>query len=122
MSDLHDSKTHTGGCHCGKVRFEAKTGLDQPLACNCSICQKTGSLLKFVPAQDFKMLSGDGALTDYQFNKKMIHHFFCPTCGIRSFAHGKGPDGTEMFAVNIRCLDDVDLSEITPVPFDGKSL
>jgi len=81
MTDMHESTTHMGGCHCGKVRFEVKTGLDQPVACNCSICQKTGSLLKFVPAQDFKLLSGGETLSDYVFNKKVIHHLFCGQCG-----------------------------------------
>ena len=34
----------------------------------------------------------------------------------------KCSDGTEMVAVNVRCLDDVDLGQLTPTPFDGKNL
>jgi hypothetical protein len=67
-------------------------------------------------------LSGDADLTDYQFNKKVIHHLFCRNCGLSSFVKGRGSDGSEMVGINVRCLDDADLGELTPTPFDGKSL
>ena len=79
-------------------------------------------MLTFVPAAQFALISGADDLTDYQFNKKIVHHLFCRTCGIGSFARGLGPDGSEMIAVNVRCLDDIDLDALTPMPFDGKSL
>ncbi len=119
---MADSQTHTGGCHCGRVRYEVATALGQVITCNCSICQKTGTLLTFVPAADFKLISGEGDLADYQFNKMVVHHHFCRTCGVRSFGRGRGPDGREMVAINVRCLDDVDLAAIAPFQFDGKSL
>jgi hypothetical protein len=122
MSDLHESTIHTGGCHCGNVRFEVETDLTPLMTCNCSICSKAGWWLTFVPAEKFKLISGQDSLSDYQFNKKVIHHLFCKTCGIRSFSRGNGPDGKETVAINVLCLDDVDLTKLTPMPFDGKSL
>jgi hypothetical protein len=119
---MTDTKTYSGGCHCGKVRFEVTTDLARVTECNCSICAKKGYLLTFVPADRFKLLSGDGELSDYQFNKKSVHHLFCRICGIQSFGRGKGPGGQEMRAVNVRCLDDVDLSALTITQFDGKRL
>ncbi|WP_437673518.1 GFA family protein [Sorangium sp. So ce131] len=120
---MAELKTYTGGCHCGKVRYEVKADLSAPVgACNCSICSKTGSLLAFAPADQFTLLSGGDVLTDYQFNKKVIHHNFCSVCGIRSFARGTGPDGREMCAINVRCLDDVDVGALKITQFDGKSL
>jgi hypothetical protein len=119
---MTDTKTYTGGCHCGKVRFETKVDLGNVLACNCSICAKAGLLLAFTSADQFKLLSGEDGLTDYQFNKKKIHHLFCATCGVRSFARGTAPDGKEMRAINVRCLDDVDIDALTPRPFDGKNM
>ena len=116
------AKTYSGGCHCGKVRYEATTDLAQVLSCNCSICTKRGLLLTFVPQQQFKLLSGGDALTDYQFASKNIHHLFCLDCGVQSFARGTRPDGSPMVAVNVRCLDGVDLSSLPLTPFDGKSL
>ncbi|MEZ5900918.1 MAG: GFA family protein [Hyphomicrobiaceae bacterium] len=119
---MTDAKTYSGGCHCGNVRYEVKTDLSATVVCNCSICQKTGWMLTFVPAADFKLLAGDDALTDYQFNQKRIHHVFCKTCGVRSFARGTAPGGAEMVAINVRCLDGVDPAICTPRHVDGKSL
>lgn len=86
MSEL---KKYTGGCHCGKVAYEVSANLDNVISCNCSICQKRGLLLTFVPPEQFVLQKGDEkALTDYQFNKKVIHHMFCPECGVESFATG----------------------------------
>jgi hypothetical protein len=91
------------------------------MSCNCSICQKRGALLIFVPAAQFTLLAGEDALTDYLFNRKIIHRLFCGTCGVGSFACGQARDGSNMVAVNVRCLDDVDIETLTPTPFDGKS-
>ncbi|MFL5271224.1 MAG: GFA family protein [Anaeromyxobacteraceae bacterium] len=120
---MAEIRTYSGGCHCGAVRYRVTTEpLQAAMACNCSICSKTGSVLTFVPASQFELLSGGEALRDYQFGKKRIHHVFCPTCGIRSFARGAKPDGTPMVAVNVRCLEGVDVGALTVKPFDGKSL
>jgi hypothetical protein len=118
---MSEAKTYTGGCHCGKVRYEVTTDLSRVISCNCSICSKKGYLLTFVNADMFTLSSGESALTDYQFNTKNIHHLFCSTCGIESFSHGKGRDGTPMYSINVRCLDDVDVSKLTVTQFDGKS-
>lgn len=120
---MTNSKTYTGGCHCGKVRFEVTADLTAPVAvCNCSICSKTGTMLTFVPAEQFKLVSGESVLTDYQFNKKQVHHLFCSTCGVRSFARGAKPDGTKICAINARCLDGVELDALKTTQFDGRSL
>ncbi len=114
--------THSGGCHCGAVKYEVTGDFTSAMACNCSICSKKGSLLAFVPTEQFKLLQGEGALRDYQFNKHVIHHLFCTTCGIASFARGKTPKGGEMVAINVRCLDGVDLGQVAVKHFDGRSM
>lgn len=116
------TENYTGGCHCGAVRYHVTADIEKAMACNCSICSKTATLLVFVPAVQFTLESGDEALTDYQFNKMHIHHAFCKHCGIRSFCHGAGPDGTKTIAINVRCLDDVDLEKVLVDNYDGKSL
>jgi hypothetical protein len=111
-----------GSCHCGAVKYSADLDLEKPvIACNCSMCGRAGTYLTFVPADEFKLLSGEGDLTDYQFNKKHIHHLFCSTCGVKSFARGSKPDGSQMVAINARCLDDIELGELKVTAFDGKS-
>ena len=119
---MAEKKVHRGGCHCGKVRFEVVGDMSKVIACNCSICAKNGLWLTFVPAADFKLLSGETALKEYQFGKKQIHHLFCGECGVESFGRGSAPDGSEMVAVNVRCLDGIDIAALEPAPFDGKSL
>jgi len=112
----------TGGCHCGKVRYEVEMNLEKAISCNCSICMKRGSLLDFVPESKFRLLSGEDELSEYKFNKQVIQHLFCKSCGILSFSQGSTPDGTKMVAINLRCLDGVDLSQIKVQDFDGRSL
>ena len=118
---MSDAKTYAGGCHCGTVRYDVTTDLGTVISCNCSICSKRGSLLTFVPSDRFELKSGEGELTDYLWNKKVIHHTFCKTCGILSFARGVGPDGKEMVAINVRCLEGVDPTSLAVTPYDGKS-
>lgn len=113
--------TYVGGCHCGNVRYEVTTDLETVYTCNCSICSKRGWILAFVPSEKFTLLQGKDNLTDYQFGKKTIHHLFCPVCGVASFGKGTGPEG-EMIAVNVRCLDDVDVDVLKITQVDGKSL
>jgi hypothetical protein len=112
--------TYTGGCHCGAVRYEVDLEeLTSGVTCNCSICNKAGWILTFAPASQFRLLSGEDTLTDYQFNKKVIHHLFCKTCGIKSFGRGVGADGSPTVAINVRCLDTVDLKSLAIHEYDG---
>src|SRR3979490_1481498 len=97
-------KNYRGGCQCGQVRYEVSAEIGEVIACNCSRCGRLGSLLAFAPASKFKLVSGEGDLTQYEFNKHAIKHVFCATCGIQSFAKGKRPtDGADLAAVNVRC-------------------
>jgi hypothetical protein len=118
---MPEAKTYAGSCHCGAVRFNVTTDLARVMSCNCSICSRAGYLLSFVPLAQFELLSGADSVIDYQFNKHHVHHEFCQTCGIRSFARGTGPDGTEMRGINVRCLEGVDLDGLTITKVDGKS-
>lgn len=113
---------HTGGCHCQKVRFEVEVDTKQVIDCNCSMCFKKGHLMAFAPVENFKLISGEDSLNDYKFNKQVIHHLFCSNCGIASFGKGTSPDGKKVVSINVRCLDNFDLSSTKIVPFDGKSI
>lgn len=119
---MTENTNFEGGCHCGAVRYRVNgLNLDSTITCNCSRCSMLGSILSFVPADSFTLLSGEDHLTDYQFNKKVIHHLFCDICGIQSFSRGVGQDGRPMVAVNVRCLEGVDIDTLAPQKFDGKN-
>lgn len=110
---------HTGGCHCGKVRFEvfAPAAIDV-LECNCSICSKCAYLHLIVPPERFRLLAGAGQLSDYRFNTGTARHLFCPICGVKSFYVPRShPDG---YSVNARCLDSGTVSSMRVTPVDGQ--
>ena len=111
---------HLGGCHCGRVRFEVLApAMLEVGECNCSMCSKTGYLHLMVPAAQFKLLSGEEALTKYQFNTKTAKHFFCSQCGIKSFYVPRShPDG---YSINARCLDEGTVKGMTVTQIDGRN-
>ena len=113
---------YRGSCHCGRVAYEVEGAIDSALACNCSICRRKGSLLWFVPREQLRLLTPEDAAKTYTFNKHAIEHRFCPTCGCAPFGLGSAPDGTAMAAINVRCLDGVDLDALKVRKFDGASL
>ena len=112
--------THTGGCHCGRVRFEvdapAKIKADK---CNCSISTKSGFLHLIVSADDFRLLRGEEALQTYTFNTGVAQHRFCCHCGVKSFYIPRShPNGV---SVNVRCLDRETVESVDITPFDGQN-
>lgn len=111
-----------GSCHCGKVAFDVEGDITQAMACNCSICQRKGSLLWFVPRDKLKLTTPEGNASVYTFNKHVIKHRFCPTCGIHPYADGVDPKGIAMAAINIRCIEGIDLKSIPVKEFDGRAM
>ena len=112
-----DQVTHRGGCHCGAVAFEVDAPARVTVSeCNCSVCRMTGFLHLIVPRAHFRLLRGAEALSEYRFNTGAAQHLFCRRCGVKSFyVPRSNPDG---YSVNLRCLDQSTLAEVTIEPFD----
>ena len=110
--------TYTGGCHCGRVRFEVSGQIDQVLECNCSICRKKGFLHWIVEPEQFRLLSAPDALSLYEFHTKTAKHYFCSACGISSYYIPRSHPN--MIDVNLRCVDGVNLEELEIEFFDGQ--
>lgn len=110
---------HTGGCHCGRVRFKVLApDVITVSECNCSICAKSGHLGLIVPRDRFTLTAGEDHLTEYHFNTGVARHLFCETCGIKSFYVPRShPEG---ISVNARCLDPGTVREMRIEPFDGQ--
>lgn len=113
---------HKGSCHCGRIAFTVDGELEAVVDCNCSICVRKGALLWFVPRDKLQLLTPEANLSTYTFGKQAIRHQFCSHCGIHPFGEGTGPNGQPMAAINVRCLDGVDLAALAVTHFDGRSL
>lgn len=113
-------KKFDGSCHCGKVRFEVELDPAEAVVCDCSICTKKGAIIGRVSEADFHLLTPLEDMTLYQFNKRIAKHHFCPVCGIHTFNRPRS--APELWAVNIRCLPDVDLAALIPKQVHGSRL
>lgn len=113
--------TYHGSCHCGRIAFEVQGQPERLLACNCSMCQRRGSLLWFVPRDQLRLLTPEEDASTYLFNKHVIQHRFCAVCGIHPFGEGVAPDGSRTAAVNVRCLGNIDLDALPVDHFDGRA-
>jgi hypothetical protein len=111
---------HTGGCHCGRVRFEITAPANLTVSeCNCSMCSRSGYLHLIVPGDRFKLLSGGDVLASYTFNTRTAKHLFCSICGVKSFYVPRShPDG---YSINARCLDPGTVENMTVRQIDGKN-
>jgi hypothetical protein len=115
-------KKYTGGCHCGAVRFEAELDLSQKISrCNCTICTKIGASGLVIKPSAFRLLSGTDSVGEYRVTLNSPNYRgFCKRCGIHCFGGGYVEQlGGAFASVNVNCLDDVDLTELTFQYWDG---
>jgi len=112
---------YKGSCHCGHIAYEIEGELGQVMECNCSHCSRKGYLLWFLPREKLKLTTPTENLATYTFNKHVIKHHFCSRCGCAPFGHGVGPKGEPTAAINVRCLEGVEISSLKRIPFDGRS-
>ena len=111
-----------GSCHCGAVRFEVEVDLSSGVTqCNCTICTKTATIGSIVKPSAFTLLSGEDALSYYEWGGKTARRFFCKHCGIHCFARGYlAQVGGDYVAIAVNCLDDVDLTTVKVMHWDGR--
>jgi len=96
--------TMTGGCACGKVRFEADVEDDEAYVCHCRMCQRaTGSVsIAFKNMEQAKMrwLSGP----DWYESSAIARRPFCRECGTSLGFQFK--DGSDKLDLTVAAFDD----------------
>ncbi len=112
---------YKGSCHCGHIAFQVEGTLTGAMSCNCSICGRKGALMWFVPRERLQLLTAVENASTYTFNKHLIQHRFCPKCGMHPYGEALDSKGAAMAAINIRCLEGVELEKIPVTHFDGRS-
>ena len=115
-------RLHTGGCHCGAVRFQVEIDPQAGGArCNCSICTKTAGTTAIVKPEAFQLLSTRDHLSMYEWGGKTGQRFFCKTCGVHCFGPGYLEQvGGAYVSVSLNCLDQVDPNQMPIVYWDGR--
>ena len=118
-------KTYRGSCHCGVVQFEADLDLTQSTyRCNCSICRRTRFWAAVAKEGGFRLVAGEGELTQYLFNTRKNQHWCCRHCGVRAFGVGTETPIGKMYGVNLGCLQGVSEEDLSCIPItyvDGGS-
>jgi hypothetical protein len=112
---------YNGSCHCGHVAFQVEGTISGAMSCNCSLCQRKGALMWFVPREQLQLLTPDENAGTYTFNKHVIKHRFCAKCGVHPYGEGVDAKGNAMAAINIRCLEDIELEKIPVTHYDGRA-
>ena len=124
-------KTYQGSCHCGRIRFEVDADIDHVRACDCSVCIRRGALNYRVARDRLRLLVPWAHLTLYQWGSKTAKDYFCPVCGILPFRRPSDPtsqelrEGVEPFdgwAVNVRCLEGLELETIPVKKIHGSRI
>jgi hypothetical protein len=114
-------RRYSGSCHCGRVLFELTAEIDHVRVCDCSICRQRGALIFRVDEADLRLLTPLAELTLYQWGSFTAKDYFCPTCGILPFRRPSRPTKGELargvrpfngWAVNVRCLEGVDVDAL----------
>ena len=103
-------QTYRGSCHCGNVRFEVDLDLDHVRVCDCSLCRKRGALNHRVSESDIRVLTPLEEMTLYQWHTRTAKDYFCSKCGILPFRRPR--TAPELWTINVRCLEGVDLDSI----------
>ena len=117
MNDTH--QIYHGSCHCGRIAFELKAKLGAVMDCNCSICRRCGALWHGTSDANLRITGSEEHLQLYQFGTMTAKHYFCRHCGVHPFVRPRLDPSR--WAVNVRCIDSVDLTSLEVRPFDGEN-
>ncbi len=95
MARMTDSTIHSGGCLCGRVRYEVRGPLGALYFCHCRQCRKAqGSAFAAnvpVASDTFRLVAGADALRSYCATPNKAR-CFCGECGSPIYSRVNGRD------------------------------
>lgn len=98
----------TGGCLCGKVRYEISAKPISTANCHCRTCQKAVGAAYFpaffVPASALTITGDYKEFASIAASGNTMYRGFCPECGTSLF--GRNSKFTEIRPVSAATLDD----------------
>jgi hypothetical protein len=111
------TRWYSGSCQCGRVRFEAAVDLEARSAKPQKQNAADPGAYVLVRPPAFRLIAGEGDLSDVQFGTVFGLNRFCRFCGIRVFGKGHlAKLGGDFCAVSLASLDGViDDGAATPV-------
>jgi hypothetical protein len=116
-----EQREHSGGCHCGAVRFTARLDATSGTRCNCSVCTKLSGITAIIKPHELELRAGERELSAYEWGGRTAKRYFCKQCGISVFSRGHLEVlGGDYVAVNLNVLDDFDPAEIRIAYWDGR--
>ncbi len=122
---------YAGSCHCGRVRFQVEADIDRVRVCDCSVCRRRGALIFRVPEEHLRLLTPWTDVSVYQWGSGTAADYFCPICGILPFRRPSKATAQELqagvqpfagWAVNVRCLEGVDLDALPVTRIHGSGI
>lgn len=100
-------QTLTGGCLCGKVRFELTAPPDSAGYCHCTRCQRrTGtasSVQARVDGSALRILSGEDQLRAWRHPDGGFEKLFCSHCGAHLLS--RNPDDYNQISIRMGAFD-----------------
>jgi len=111
---------YSGSCHCGAIRFEIDTDIDDVYTCDCSLCSRKNALMTTAHESQFKLLAGEAQLSLYQWNARIARHYFCSVCGIYPFHRKRS--APDHYGINVRCLENFDVAAMPARTASGRDM
>ncbi len=105
---MRDTPKHvTGGCLCGKVRYEAQVFLKSAYYCHCRMCQKSsGQPAEITVPIKAGTLVFTKAKPKYYVSSEHGQRGFCEHCGSRLVWQALDPESDWQTNVTVGSLDD----------------
>ena len=127
-----DEQTRTGGCLCGRVRFEVAGPLGPAGYCHCTRCQRrTGTAASpqaRIDGSALRIVAGEDVVRAYRLSSG-FEKLFCAECGASLFA--RNPSDPSQMSVRLGAFDEdpgvrpswrqyvAYAAEWEPIPDDG---